>query len=79
MQIVHIDPAMLKQMGYEDATEVEVIVEGTLPAGMALQANMAAEGRANKLDATPFIYSTPRTVEPSITAEQAPTPTLNKL
>lgn len=78
MQIVHIDPALLKQMGYEDPTEVEVIVEGTLPAGMALQANMAAEGRANKLEATPFIYTTPRTVEPSITADKSPTPNLNK-
>lgn len=78
MQVIQFDPSMLAQLGFESPTEVEVIVEGSLSAGMALQANMQAKGRANKLDASPFIYTVPRTVEPSITADKAPTPNLNK-
>lgn len=78
MQIVEFDPAMLGAMGFSDPTKVQVVVEGTIPAAMTMQANMKANGRANKLAPTEFIYKAPKTVEPSITADKSPVPTLNK-
>lgn len=78
MQIIEFNPQMLQSMGFADPSQVKVIVEGTIPAGMALQANMKANGRANKLVPRDFIYSTPKTVEPSVTADKAPIPNLNK-
>ncbi|MBR5876637.1 MAG: efflux RND transporter periplasmic adaptor subunit [Akkermansia sp.] len=78
MQIVEINPQILQAVGFPDPSQVKVIVEGTIPAGMALQANMKANGRANKVIPRDFIYTAPKTVEPSITADKAPVPNLNK-
>ncbi len=78
MQIVEFNPAILQQMGYTDPTQVQVVVEGTIPAAMAMQKNMQVNGRGNKLAPQDFIYSAPKTVEPSVTADKSPIPTLNK-
>lgn len=78
MQIVELSPAMLNAMGFADPTKAQVVVEGTIPAAMTMQANMKANGRANKLAPKPFIYTAPKTVEPSVTADKSPVPTLNK-
>jgi hypothetical protein len=78
MQIVEINPQILQAVGFPDPSQVKVIVEGTIPAGMAVQANMKANGRANKVIPRDFIYTAPKTVEPSITADKAPVPNLNK-
>ncbi len=73
MQIIRFNPDMLSQMGFKDPAKVQVVVEGTTMADMAMKANMKANGRANKLSPTPFIYTKPKTVEPSVTAEKANT------
>ena len=78
MQIIEINPQILQAVGFSDPSQVKVIVEGTIPAGMALQANMKANGRANKVIPRDFIYTAPKTVEPSVTADKAPVPNLNK-
>lgn len=70
MQIIKFNPAMLTRMGFKDISQVRVVVEGSTMAAMAMQANMKANGRANKLAPTPFIYTKPQTVEPSVTAEK---------
>lgn len=73
MQIIRFNPNMLGQMGFKDAAEVQVVVEGSTMAAMAMDANMKANARANKLAPSPFIYTKPKTVEPSVTAEKAKT------
>lgn len=78
MQVIEFDPQMLSMFGIERPEDLDIIVEGSVMAGMALQANIADKGKANKVIPEPFIYTKPRTVEPSVTADQAPTPNLNK-
>lgn len=60
---------MLKGMGYPDLASARVVAEGSLMAAQTYQANMAAGARVNKLTPKPFIYTIPRTVVPSVTAE----------
>ena len=84
MQVVNFDSQMLVEMGFKtedgapDISKVKVIVEGTVPAAMAMQANMKANSRANKVAPRDFIYTMPKTVEPSVTADKTPTSNLKK-
>lgn len=84
MQVIEINPQILAAMGFvnqegaPDISKVNVIVEGTVPAAMAMQANMKANSRANKVAPRPFIYTMPKTVEPSVTADKTPTSNLKK-
>lgn len=73
MQIIRINPNMLTQMGFQDTANIQVVVEGSTMAAMAMEANMKTNSRANKLAPSPFIYTKPKTVEPSVTAEKANT------
>lgn len=61
---------MLKGMGYKNLADARVIVEGSLMAANAFKTNMDAGARVNKLTPQPFIYSTPKTVMDSITADK---------
>ncbi len=78
MHIIEFNPELLQKMGYDDISKVQVVVEGSLMAASAYQENEKAGARVNKLIAQPFIYTTPKTVEPSVTADQAPTSHFNK-
>lgn len=60
----------LHEIGVEDPAQAPVIVEGSLMAAQVYQANEKSGGRANKLTPIPFQYRPPRTVVPSITADQ---------
>ena len=60
---------VLKGMGFENATEVNVVVEGSIAAAQTFAANEAAKAPVNKLNPVPFIYEPTRTVTPSVTAE----------
>ncbi len=59
----------LKELGYEDMTNVPVVVEGSLMAAQAFAANMQSGAQANKLNPGPFHYVPPRTVVESVTAD----------
>jgi|GEM_PF-100454 len=60
----------LKQMGYDNISEVKVIVEGSImAASQTMATNKQANTRANKLSPKPFHYVAPRTVVDSVTAE----------
>lgn len=61
---------VLREIGVEDLSQASVIVEGSLTAAQVYQANEKSGGRANKLTPVPFQYRPPRTVVPSITADQ---------
>lgn len=61
----------LKGMGFDDIQQVQVIAEGAMTAAMAYQANQKAKARVNKLAPAPFLYSPPRTVVDSVTADRA--------
>lgn len=85
MQVIELNPQLLVHMGFVDEKgallpldKIKVIVEGTIPAAMAMQANMKANGRANKVAPREFIYTMPKTVEPSVTADKTPTSNLKK-
>lgn len=78
MQIVELNPQLLQKNGYSDFSKIEVVVEGSLKAAMTYQENMKLGARANKLAPIDFHYVIPKTVEPSVTADDAPTSRLNK-
>ena len=59
----------LRGLGYEDMNNVPVVVEGSLMAAQAFAANAKLGAHANKLSPTPFVYSPPRTVVESVTAD----------
>ena len=59
----------LKNSGFEDLSKVRVVVEGSIMAAQAYQANMAAGAPVNVMTPTPFRYTPPQTVTPSITAQ----------
>ena len=59
----------LKRMGFENAQQVPVVVEGSLMAAQVYAKNKQDNTRANKLAPKPFLYKTPRTVVESVTAE----------
>jgi hypothetical protein len=60
---------VLKGMGFESATEVNVIVEGSIMAAQVFAANEKAKAPVNTLTPVPFIYEPTKTVTPSVTAE----------
>ncbi len=60
---------VLKNMGFENATDANVIVEGSIMAAQTYAANEAAPAPVNKLTPVPFIYTPTKTVTPSVTAE----------
>ncbi len=62
---------VLQAQGIPSLAEARVVVEGSLMAAQSFAANQKAGGHANKLTPTPFQYSTPQTVVPSVTAETA--------
>ena len=78
MHIIEFNPELLEKMGFDDLSKVQVIVEGSLMAATAFQENEKVGARVNKLITKPFIYTSPKTVEPSVTADQAPTSHFNK-
>ncbi len=59
----------LKQLGFEDMNNVPVVVEGSMTAAQAFAANMQSGAHANKLRPAPFLYSKPKTVVESVTAD----------
>ena len=60
---------VVKEMGFENASDVTVIVEGSIQAAQVYAANEAAKAPVNKLTPQPFIYVPTKTVTPSITAD----------
>ncbi len=60
---------VLKGMGFESATDVNVIVEGSIMAAQVFAANEKAKAPVNTLTPVPFIYEPTKTVTPSVTAE----------
>ncbi len=62
---------VLQAQGIPSLADARVVVEGSLMAAQSFAANQKAGGHANKLTPTPFQYSTPQTVVPSVTAEAA--------
>ncbi len=63
---------ILQAQGISSLKEARVVVEGSLMAAQSFAANRAAKNFANKLTPTPFQYSLPQTVVPSITADPVP-------
>ncbi len=61
---------VLHELGIESLAQAQVVVEGSLMAAQAYQANEKSGSRANRLTPAPFRYSPPKTVVPSITADQ---------
>lgn len=61
---------VLKQMGYDSLESARVVVEGSIMAAQAYQANMAAGYPVNKLTPVPFLYTAPKTVVDSVTADE---------
>ncbi len=61
---------VLQAQGITDIKQAQVVVEGSLMAAQAAAANKAAGAHPNKLTPTPFQYTVPQTVVPSVTAEQ---------
>ncbi len=59
----------VKKMGFEQVTDVPVVVEGSIMAAQVYAANEAAKAPVNKLTPQPFIYVPTKTVTPSVTAE----------
>lgn len=59
----------MKNMGFDNVTDVPVIVEGSIMAAQTYAANEAAKAPVNKLTPQPFIYIPTKTVTPSVTAE----------
>ena len=60
---------VVKSLGFKDATDVNVVVEGSMMAAQVYAANEAAKAPVNKLTPQPFIYIPTKTVTPSVTAE----------
>ena len=66
---------MLKELGFEEPTQVQVIVEGGQMAALYAQANMGLRAAGVKegfgtVNTRPFIYTKPSTTTPSITAKK---------
>ncbi len=60
---------VLQAQGIPDLKQARVVVEGSILAAQTSAANQASGSHANKLTPTPFQYTLPRTVVPSVTAE----------
>lgn len=60
---------VVRNMGFENATDVTVVVEGSIMAAQVFAANQEAKAPVNKLTPQPFIYVPTKTVTPSVTAE----------
>ncbi len=63
---------VLQAQGIPNLADARVVVEGSLMAAQTFAANKAAQGHANTLTPTPFQYTIPQTVVPSVTADAAP-------
>lgn len=63
----------LKTLGFTDMKNVPVVVEGSIMAARAYGENAKANGKANKLKPTPFIYVPTKPAVPSITTTPAET------
>ncbi len=63
---------VLQAQGITNIAEAQVVVEGSAMAAQTAAANKAAQAFVNKLTPTPFRYTVPQTVAPSVTAEKAP-------
>lgn len=61
---------VLKQMGYDSLDSARVVVEGSLMAAQVYQANMKAGYPVNTLTPVPFLYTAPKTVVDSVTADE---------
>lgn len=61
---------VLKQMGYDSLDSARVVVEGSIMAAQVYQANMAAGYPVNTLTPVPFLYTPPKTVVDSVTADE---------
>ena len=61
---------VLKQMGYDSLDSARVVVEGSIMAAQVYQANMAAGYPVNTLTPVPFLYTAPKTVVDSVTADE---------
>ena len=59
----------MKNMGFDNVTDVPVIVEGSIMAAQVFAANEKAKAPVNTLTPVPFIYEPTKTVTPSVTAE----------
>ncbi len=62
---------VLQTQGITSLSDARVVVEGSLMAAQSFAANKSAGNYANILTPTPFQYTVPKTVVPSITAESA--------
>ena len=65
----------LKELGFDDPTQVQVIVEGGQMAAIYAQANTAmraagASGGFGTVNPSPFVYALPVTTTPSVTAKK---------
>ncbi len=68
-------PEVIKELGYQKAADVPVVVEGSQMAGMYSKANYdmkraGLKGGFGTLNPEPFIYTAPGSTAPSITAEK---------
>ncbi len=63
---------VLQAQGIPSLAEARVVVEGTIMAAQSFAKNKEAGAPVNKLTPSPFQYSIPQTVVPSVTAEAAP-------
>ncbi len=61
---------VLKQMGYDSLDSARVVVEGSIMAAQVYQANVAAGYPVNTLTPVPFLYTAPKTVVDSVTADE---------
>lgn len=61
---------VLKQMGYDSLDSARVVVEGSIMAAQVYQANVAAGYPVNTLTPVPFLYTAPKTVVESVTADE---------
>ena len=61
---------VLKQMGYDSLESARVVVEGSIMAAQTYQANVAAGYPVNTLTPVPFLYTAPKTVVDSVTADE---------
>lgn len=62
----------LKNSGFDDPSQVRVVVEGSIAAAQTYMANEKAGAPVNVLAPSPFRYVITKTVTPSITADKTP-------
>ncbi len=65
---------VLQAQGIPSLSEARVVVEGSIMAAQTFAKNKEAKAPVNKLTPSPFQYSAPQTVVPSVTAEAATNP-----